>query len=99
MTSPKKPGVAFWATVVVVVLVLYVASFGPVCWLVSWIDIGDKILPVVYGPLIAILDLDESLRIWVLFDWYCGLGARNDWHWVGCGEWIGPPRYGLDSLD
>jgi len=25
----KKPGVAFWATVVVVVVVLYVASYGP----------------------------------------------------------------------
>jgi hypothetical protein len=33
MTSHKKPGVAFWATVVVVVVLLYVASFGPACWL------------------------------------------------------------------
>src|SRR5262245_45738202 len=32
-TSPKKPGVAFWATVaVVVVAVLYVGCFGPACW-------------------------------------------------------------------
>jgi hypothetical protein len=29
----KKPGVAFWATVVVVVVVLYVASYGPAWWL------------------------------------------------------------------
>ena len=29
----KKPGVAFWATVVVVVaLALYPLSFGPACW-------------------------------------------------------------------
>ncbi len=27
--SPKKPGVAFWATVVVVAVGLYVGSFGP----------------------------------------------------------------------
>jgi hypothetical protein len=33
MTSPKKPGVGFWATMgVAVVLVLYPLSFGPACW-------------------------------------------------------------------
>jgi hypothetical protein len=32
----KKPGVAFWATVVVVVvLVAYPLSFGPACWITS----------------------------------------------------------------
>ena len=37
MTSDrKKPGVAFWATVVVVVgLMAYPLSFGPACWLTS----------------------------------------------------------------
>jgi hypothetical protein len=36
MTSRKKPGVAFWATVVVVVvLVLYPMSWGPACWYVD----------------------------------------------------------------
>jgi hypothetical protein len=31
--SRRKPGVAFWATVVVVGLpLLYVLSFGPACW-------------------------------------------------------------------
>lgn len=32
----KKPGWAFWTTLVLVgVPVLYVASFGPACWIVS----------------------------------------------------------------
>lgn len=37
MTSDrKKPGVAFWATVaVVVVLMTYPLSFGPACWIAS----------------------------------------------------------------
>ena len=35
MTSRKQPSVAFWATVVVVAVLLYVASFGPACW-VFW---------------------------------------------------------------
>ena len=35
MTSRKKPGVAFWATVVMVLPVLYVLSFGPAVWIAS----------------------------------------------------------------
>jgi hypothetical protein len=34
MTDRKKPGVAFWETVVVVSIpLLYVLSFGPACWM------------------------------------------------------------------
>jgi hypothetical protein len=33
MTNRKKPGVAFWATVVLIaMLVGYPLSFGPACW-------------------------------------------------------------------
>jgi hypothetical protein len=32
MTDRKKPGVAFWATVVVVVALAYPLSFGPAVW-------------------------------------------------------------------
>src|SRR5690242_8761314 len=36
MTSRGKPGGAFWATVAIALLpILYVASFGPVCWLAA----------------------------------------------------------------
>jgi hypothetical protein len=31
----KRPSAAFWATIVVVVAAVYVASFGPVCWIAS----------------------------------------------------------------
>lgn len=33
MTSRKKPGVASWATVILVVSLAYPLSFGPACWL------------------------------------------------------------------
>jgi hypothetical protein len=32
MTDRKKPGVAFWSSAVMVVLVLYVLSIGPLYW-------------------------------------------------------------------
>jgi hypothetical protein len=49
MTDRKKAGVAFWVTVVVVVMVAYVASVGPVYWIASRIPatntmIGGRVL-------------------------------------------------------
>ena len=36
MTERKKSGVAFWAAVVLVVLLVgYPLSFGPACWITS----------------------------------------------------------------
>jgi hypothetical protein len=62
--SRKKPGVAFWATVVAVAALAYVAGCGPACWL----RVTDSPLPsqvyatlhwlyrpmdwlVIYGPM------------------------------------------------
>src|SRR5262245_36571618 len=56
MTSDrKKPGVAFWATVVVVVVLSYPISFGPTCWLVSLDAMPESAVraaSTVYAPLI-----------------------------------------------
>jgi hypothetical protein len=51
-TSRKKPGVAFWATVVVVVvLVAYPLSFGPACWLAARGKIPFAPTATVYRPI------------------------------------------------
>jgi len=40
----KKPGVAFWATVVVVmVLVAYPLSFGPACWWFTSSPVAEEV--------------------------------------------------------
>ena len=71
MTSRKKPGVAFWATVaVVVVLVAYPLSFGPLVWLDSrgllpaW---AEGIMQIYCVPLISAGDNSrtvEDLYMW-----------------------------------
>jgi hypothetical protein len=55
MTSHrKKPGVAFWATVVVVVvLVLYPLSFVPACWVSSRVQPNGVYVSAVYRPIIV----------------------------------------------
>ena len=62
MTDRKKPGVAFWATVgMVVVLVGYPLSFGPACWLSSWLGCGgERLIPSAYWPILIAGDSNES---------------------------------------
>ena len=64
MTSRKQPGVAFWAAVVVVVvLVAYPLSFGPACWISSRAQPSGQVVSVVYYPVIRLFGaLPESLN-------------------------------------
>jgi hypothetical protein len=47
----KKPGVAFWATVVAVVVLIYLLSIGPACWVTSRLNTGAEFVPIVYRPI------------------------------------------------
>jgi hypothetical protein len=50
--SRKKPGVAFWATVVVVVLlVAYPLSFGPACWMYGRGVVTLRAITTLYSPM------------------------------------------------
>jgi hypothetical protein len=50
--SRKKPGVAFWATVVVVVALVYVLSFGPVCWINCRTGTCGPLISTAFRPII-----------------------------------------------
>ncbi len=51
----KKPGVAFWTTVVaVVVLVAYPLSIGPAFWITSRTGFGGDAVSVLYQPVLQL---------------------------------------------
>jgi len=51
MTDRTKPGVAFWATVgLVVVLVGYPLNFGPACWISSRVQPSGEAVSLFYRP-------------------------------------------------
>jgi hypothetical protein len=72
----KKPGVAFWATVVVVVvLVAYPLSFGPACWIASqqWAPDGtNEVIDWFYSPASFVLHYAPKNFEDALF-WYASL--------------------------
>jgi len=71
MPDPKKSGVAFWATVVVVaVLVAYPLSFGPACWIVSRTNSDrSSAFQAAYRPLGWIVYSDDPVAARFLNAW------------------------------
>ncbi len=80
MTSRKKPGLAFWATVVVVVvLVAYALSFGPWCWIASRCRApyeSRQIACPFYRP-ILLAWCNGPQPVGRLINWYADLGVSS----------------------
>ena len=78
----KKPGGAFWATVLVVGLpLLYVVSFGPACWITSRLDRGADLLPVIYRPFTWGMSPQTDTTIDRAIMRYAEVGAAENWVW------------------
>src|SRR5438105_4356030 len=86
----KKPGVAFWATVVVTVLMLYPLSFGPACWWLSkpvtltFVSIKARRAPAIYSPIGWIARRAGTGRIQTVINWYATAGVPKG-EGVACG--------------
>jgi hypothetical protein len=75
----KKPGVAFWATVVVVVVLIgYPLSFGPACWVSSHSGRGSALVSTVYQPILWSVFDGPALVVTPVW-WYAHLFAADGW--------------------
>jgi hypothetical protein len=75
MTDRKKPGVAFWASVVLVTALAYPLSFGPACWLAYRDYMSDDvrhIATVTYSP-IALISENGPQPLQDAIVWYVSL--------------------------
>jgi hypothetical protein len=89
MSDHRKPGVAYWATVVVVCLpLLYVLSFGPACWISSRTGMGVYKLPTLYRPILYAMSCSRSVA--KLCNRYAKAGAPSDWNWVDVSDSAAP---------
>jgi hypothetical protein len=81
VTTRKKPGVAFWATVVLVVVLFaaYPLAIGPLQWLdeqdmlPAWTDTPIKVM---YTPIDWIIQHSETAH--KVFEWYIDLWLGPD---------------------
>jgi hypothetical protein len=80
MTSRKKPGVAFWATVLAVATTAYVLSFGPAVWIAFHTGIGNNAIAFVYCPLCTLAVYHEGCRH--LLAWYIRIGIPENWYFM-----------------
>ena len=93
MTDRKKPGVAFWATVALVaVLVAYPLSFGPACWLVDWGFLNSKFMSITYRPIFMIVlrapspvarGINRYMRLFAIGYWVFLDGTAEFVDWRG----------------
>ena len=85
-TDRNKPGVAFWATVVVVALAAYPLTFGPACWITSRTNVGVPVVNFVYLPMMWLYDISpKPVRRSIM--WYSRTGAPYGWSWTGADTW------------
>jgi hypothetical protein len=79
MTDRKQPGVAFWATVMVVVLLaLYPLSIGPVIWLADREMLPERVaepVAVIFFPLEWAVGSSETTT--AVYAWYAGFWMRE----------------------
>ena len=78
MTSGKKPGVAFWATVVaLLVAIAYPLSFGPVCLIWGRQICDSPGLLALYEPCIRAAESGPAPVQWAMWQWAYCWGARG----------------------
>lgn len=68
--------------------VLYVASFGPACWITSRVNRGAPLVTAIYGPVVKKVPVPSVIAI--LTDQYSRLGASAGWRWgcvIGSEDW------------
>ena len=78
MSDRKKTGLAFWATVLLIVaFVGYPLSFGPVCWAIKrdpWRF--DRNAPMIYMPIGWLCSKSVPMRR--VFNWYATVLGPGD---------------------
>jgi hypothetical protein len=82
--------VAFWATVVTLVVLAYPLSFGPACWWLSkpvklsFLSLKARRAPGFYSPIGRFARRVGTGRIQTIINWYATAGVANG-EGISCG--------------
>lgn len=81
MPTPRQLVVSRWFAGVVLMLLpaLYVAAFGPACWVSSHSGSGVRVVEFVFQPLLRLsIEGPEEIKEYVYG--YARLGAKEGWY-------------------
>jgi len=103
MSEQRKKQVWPWIVALLVGLpVLYVASFGPACWVSSRAMFGQQLVATTYRPVLAFLSMSgDHPPIDRAILWYATVGAAPGYKWFfeplgdepnGYNDWEWGPR-------
>jgi hypothetical protein len=105
MSDRNKPGIAFWATVVLVIVLAYPLSFGPACWIAGDNETAISAILNVYDPILRAArtmrrekdpGVFEDSRLDRCLKWYARLGRDDDaypeFHSGSGKQWVVPER-------
>ena len=81
MTDRKKPGVGFWVTVGLAIVLAYPLSFGPACWISSRFGDG-RFVSAIYQPIFRWWWNDDPANWGDRLHHYMRFGANPDWNVV-----------------
>jgi hypothetical protein len=82
---------AKWTLAAIVALpVLYIASFGPACWITSRMKVGQDSVTIIYRPITRMFMRvptwnglrRESAILSDALKWFSDLGAADNWGWT-----------------
>src|SRR5579872_7160666 len=77
----NRPGWAFWVTVAqIFVPLLFVASFGPVCWISSRAERGARFVSQIYRPLMTVSSHSDTATEFAYA--YPEVFAAEHWSWA-----------------
>lgn len=76
MTSRRNSTIAVWLVAALVAPLVYVASFDPMCWFVSWTGRGCHFASVVYHPILR-AGLDGPPVVVQAIHAYANLGVNR----------------------
>lgn len=77
MTRRSRPVWIWIVATVVAVLVLYVASFGPACWIMTQREAGRHLVAAVYRPVFLAVGHGPIPVSRALY-WYANVGIPDD---------------------
>jgi len=90
MSEPEKRAVWPWIVALVVgVPVLYVASFGPACWITCRVCRWSvPTLSAIYRPMVWTMQHSDKTGTVIVS--YAQLVAKPEWHWgeMADGDWM-----------